>query len=597
MQSKTPQFDAALDEILNNLTPHTRTCPQKDISFHCMGDFEVFEEDIDMYKKLRVPPPQYCPHCRSQRRGAWMPNLLQFYKKEDVTTGEKILSSQHPQSPYKTVHNRYYFDANAWDALDYGRDYAPDRPLLEQLHELLLAVPHFSIPRFNKNIVNSEYTVDTGEIKNCYFCATLGWCENVMYSIWTLFSRDCVDCLGVDNSENCYENVINKKCTKCFYAQQCFECFSCIFCYDCRNCTDCFGCVNLRNKQYCFFNEQLTKEEYEKKMAEINLGDRDIVEQYKKRFDVVKNKALHRYAYQRQCTNCVGHELGECKGCYYTFWASGSENVRWSSDVYQVKDGMDLTIAGPGELCYNIIEFWDCFGSKNCHFIGQSYDLDYCFECFDCKDCFGCVGLKKKQYCIFNKQYSQKEYGSVVDEIKKKALEAGEYGEFFDLNKVPYAYDDSFSSVLYPITDDEKQSLSVVSYEEESGGSFSEVLEPHEVPADIKDVTDDILDTAIRCEVSGKLFRLIEPELAFYRKNNIPVPTKHPQVRIRQRFAKRNPLKLWHRQCMCDYEVYKNSVEHTYHPEGRCPNEFEASYAPERPEIVYCEACYQREVI
>ena len=29
---------------------------------------------------------------------------------------------------------------------------------------------------------------------------------------------------------------------------------------------------------------------------------------------------------------------------------------------------------------------------------------------------------------------------------------------------------------------------------------------------------------------------------------------------------------------------------------GKCTNEFETSYAPERPEIVYCESCYQKEV-
>ncbi len=27
-----------------------------------------------------------------------------------------------------------------------------------------------------------------------------------------------------------------------------------------------------------------------------------------------------------------------------------------------------------------------------------------------------------------------------------------------------------------------------------------------------------------------------------------------------------------------------------------CQNEFETSYAPDRPEIVYCERCYQQEV-
>ena len=55
---------------------------------------------------------------------------------------------------------------------------------------------------------------------------------------------------------------------------------------------------------------------------------------------------------------------------------------------------------------------------------------------------------------------------------------------------------------------------------------------------------------------------------------------------------------------------YKNTGKHfhddhpdapvgTPHPEGRrgCPNEFETTYAPERLDVVYCEKCYQGEVI
>jgi hypothetical protein len=43
------------------------------------------------------------------------------------------------------------------------------------------------------------------------------------------------------------------------------------------------------------------------------------------------------------------------------------------------------------------------------------------------------------------------------------------------------------------------------------------------------------------------------------------------------------------------------------HGDGKCPNEFETTYAPDSPrsssggagrkEIVYCEACYQQEVV
>ena len=33
-------------------------------------------------------------------------------------------------------------------------------------------------------------------------------------------------------------------------------------------------------------------------------------------------------------------------------------------------------------------------------------NIEYCISCFSSSDCFGCVGLNKKQYCIFNKQYN-----------------------------------------------------------------------------------------------------------------------------------------------------------------------------------------------
>jgi len=39
---------------------------------------------------------------------------------------------------------------------------------------------------------------------------------------------------------------------------------------------------------------------------------------------------------------------------------------------------------------------------------------------------------------------------------------------------------------------------------------------------------------------------------------------------------------------MCDK---KNHVH-----EGVCKNEFETAYAPDRPEIIYCESCYNKEV-
>ena len=103
----------------------------------------------------------------------------------------------------------------------------------------------------------------------------------------------------------------------------------------------------------------------------------------------------------------------------------------------------------------------------------------------------------------------------------------------------------------------------------------------------IKDIDESIIGKVIECNHKGtcneqctEAFKIIPQELQFYQRMNLPLPRLCPNCRHYNRLKQRNPLKLWHRQCM---------------KEG-CPNTFETSYAPDRLEIVYCEKCYQQEV-
>jgi hypothetical protein len=92
----------------------------------------------------------------------------------------------------------------------------------------------------------------------------------------------------------------------------------------------------------------------------------------------------------------------------------------------------------------------------------------------------------------------------------------------------------------------------------------------------------------------------IEPDdFAFYEKVKVPPPTFCPDCRYYARLSFRNPRKLWHRSCMCG-SVSSPRAKHTtvhFHGEGKCPNEFETSYPEEGKEIVYCEDCYNTEVV
>ncbi|KKR79452.1 MAG: hypothetical protein UU24_C0008G0015 [Candidatus Nomurabacteria bacterium GW2011_GWA2_40_9] len=90
------------------------------------------------------------------------------------------------------------------------------------------------------------------------------------------------------------------------------------------------------------------------------------------------------------------------------------------------------------------------------------------------------------------------------------------------------------------------------------------------------------------CQNCKKDFAIEPEDFSFYEKIKVPPPTWCPNCRHYQRVLNRNPNKLWHRQCVCD-------KKHAHHA-GNCEVEFETSYSPDRPEIVYCEKCYQQEV-
>jgi|AntAceMinimDraft_13_1070369.scaffolds.fasta_scaffold65851_1 hypothetical protein len=40
---------------------------------------------------------------------------------------------------------------------------------------------------------------------------------------------------------------------------------------------------------------------------------------------------------------------------------------------------------------------------------GNDKSVYYSQFCIGCSNCFGCIGLRNKQYCIFNKQYENKD--------------------------------------------------------------------------------------------------------------------------------------------------------------------------------------------
>jgi hypothetical protein len=229
---------------------------------------------------------------------------------------------------------------------------------------------------------------------------------------------------------------------------------------------------------------------------------------------------------------------------------------------------------------------------------------------------FGCVGLRNKQYCILNKQFTKEKYEELVSKIIVHMNEMPfvdakgrtyRYGEFFPPEISPFAYNETLVQEHFPLTKEQAIGRGY-RWKEPDTKEYQITKSSGVLPDHIRDTTDDILKETIGCAHEGKCthqcttaFRIIPEELSFYRRMNLSLPRLCPNCRHYERLAQRNPLKLWHRKCQCaggksENGIYQNTGKHQ-HQDNHCPNEFETSYSPERREIVYCESCYQAEVI
>jgi hypothetical protein len=144
----------------------------------------------------------------------------------------------------------------------------------------------------------------------------------------------------------------------------------------------------------------------------------------------------------------------------------------------------------------------------------------------------------------------------------------------------PFGYNETVANEYYPLGKSEALSSKFNWSDYEAPFPHVEKIIPAEkLPDSIESIPDDILNWAIECEVSKKPFRIIKQELEFYRKHNLPIPRRHPDVRHADRMKMRNPRKLFERKC------------------DKCKKDMITTYAPERPETVYCEECYNQKVM
>lgn len=547
----------------------------------CGKTFEVTDADLAFYDsvspifagaKEAIPPPSVCPDCRTQQRTIHR-NERFFYRTTSALSGKEMVALYAPEpvseGPALKVYTQEEWKSDAFDPLVYGRTFDFSRPFFGQFGELMKDVPRVALITLSNE--NSEYSTGTAYCKNCYLINSSEYAEDCYYGKLYQKSRDAVDCCYVYDSQLCYDcfNVYNAyNCSHLFFSKNCSDCH---FSSNLQGCKNCFLCTNLYQKEFHIENKPVSPEEYRSRVDAV-LGSWEKTQETLRQLKELRRASVQKFANIVNSEDCTGDYIENSQHCLNCYDMTDSQDAVNVTVGVQVKDSRDCSnIYLKPELCYSTLGTLEGHMIAFCLYAFYCQRMLYCDTCYYCSDCFACSGLTRKQYCILNKQYSKEEYESLVPQIIAHMRETGEWGRFFPVSLSPFGYNESLAGEYDPLTKEEALSRGF-SWREEN--SKNRKAQTYLLPDHIKDVRDDVIGELLVCEECGKNYKIIPQELSYYRTNAICLPHHCPDCRYMNRMTLRNPRRLWQRNCM------------------KCSKEIETTYAPERPETVYCETCY-----
>ncbi len=557
---------------------------------NCKKDFVIEVEDFNFYEKIKVPAPTWCSSCRMTRRLSFG-NAWGVYFRNCDKCDKKTLTMYRSDSEFKVYCDPCWW-GDDWDGTEYGVEYDQSKNFLEQWRELQKRTPHFAKDALYLTLKNCEYTNAIAYSKNCYMTFWADYCENIYYSSLLNTAKDSLDLFRVYKSELCYESVGLGRCSKTYFSDSCDDCVDVWFSRNCYGCLNCFGCVNVRNKSYMIFNQQYDREEYFEKIKEFNLDTRDGIEKMKEKAREFWYSLPYReYTGNPQNLNVLGDYIFESKNAKNCYMCMGVEDSKYCQFVSVPKATNCMDYFGWGNSASLIYECATsgeglqnmkfCFGC-----FATGIDSEYCGFAIGSKNNFGCVNLKRKKYCILNKEYSKEEYeilrAKIIEDMNNNPYidskgRTYKYGEFFPIEFSPFPFNDSNASRF--IKKDKEVAFSEgYDWKDKVENNYTCTIKGDELPRALKETTASILNEVIECKTCQNAYRITQGELDLYKKLNIPVPAQCPKCREKRRFDSINKPYMSQTKCM------------------KCEKDIEVMHDLNLGKIIYCEKCYQKEI-
>lgn len=578
--------------------------------------FPIFQKDKELLEKISpkiwgkkydLPLPNLSPEAREIRR-LMRRNDRKIYKTKCQNTNKDLITFYHPDIEQKIVEFNERF--KNIDNTDGWQDFDINKTINQQLEELIKKTTKENV--LNVGIIeNSKYTHNAWDMKNCYMVFDTGVVEDSFYGVRVANAKKVVDGFEIHDSENIYQSMSIYKSNMIFFSQNCESCNYSAFISYCEWCNYCIWCTNLINKSYYIFNQPVSKEQYESTRKELFDGNMTTIQNFENKYQELLQKNPKKALNIINCENSIGNNLINCKNVFLSDEMKDVENFRYSDRITndtKTADSMDISSRWRSmNNCYELNCSWAWIGTTSYNNQFGSYlfwwvsNTQYCVNITrNSEYLFACSDIRDKKYCILNKQYTKEAYEELVPKIIEHMQQRGERWEFFDSSISPFPYNDTIANDFYPI---KPEQLTILEPEKIISNALidfwwtekvkvkrrtkeQEINVPEgmasilakDIPNNIWEIKDDILDKAIICEISNRPFRIVWPELAFYRKHSLPLPRKHPDIRHIEKVQKRPGKELYLKKC------------------DKCQQEMISVYWENSPYKVYCETCYNKEI-
>lgn len=266
-------------------------------------------------------------------------NDRKIYKTTCKITKKPLVTCYHPDVETNIVDHMERY--KSVDNTKYGRDYDFSKPFNQQLSDLISQT-------IKKNILtvgfiqNSEYTHNSGDMKNCYMVFDTGMCEDCLYGVRITGTKNVLDGYEVHKSENVYDGITIHKCRNLFYSQNCESCSYGAFLYNCVGCNNCICCTNQVNKNYHILNKPVSKEEYQNVRKELFDGTRASYQKFESLYEQILKDSFRKNMNMTNCQYSVGQNLSHCKDVVLCEEMTDVQNMRYCDRVNGYSSASDV---------------------------------------------------------------------------------------------------------------------------------------------------------------------------------------------------------------------------------------------------------------